>query len=117
MSDHDEGPPPISQEQIDFAVAHDERLRAVIAMQDMKGWLQDGAPLRPVMQRLFEDAQAAMAEFAGANLGDIRTIQDLQARVFRYQVASETFAMLIARGDAAETSIRNEAPRSGMEDE
>ncbi len=86
----------------------DRRVRAVELSFQAGEYLREGAPLHAVMAKLRRDASAAMAEFATVNLGDALKLQDLQARVYRFTIARDTFDMLLQAGQEAWASIQSE---------
>lgn len=106
----DTPPPVFTQADIDAAAAHDARVRSVVAAERLHGRLTDEqGDLFALMATLRESAEEAMKTFAYADLSDTRLLQDLQARVFRFRVAYDTFATTIEAGNRARMSIMDEA--------
>ena len=97
-------------EQIAAAISTDPRIRLVAQGADIKAQLEAQGPLRAIMEVIGTDADAAMKEFAEADLGDDRAIKTLQARVYRNHVALKTFDAIINKALQAQDAIRGEAP-------
>lgn len=98
----------VTQEHIEAEMAHDYRLRAIAAGIEVEISLRDAAPLNAVLKVLGQDVDKAIKEFAYADLSDMRLLQDLQARVFRYHVTHDTLMAIVARGEAANRDIMME---------
>ena len=107
----------ITPADIDAAIAHDKRVLAAAQGIEVEISMRDGGPLNLVLAALEDDASKAMKEFAEADLGDIRALQELQARVYRFHVAYATLQLIRARGVNAEMQVHGEAQRDGGEDE
>lgn len=101
----------VTQADVDAAIAHDKRVLAAAQGIEVEISMRDGGPLNLVLARLEDDANKAMKEFAEADLGDMRALQELQARVYRFHVAYATLQLIQMRGRAAETQVMDEAQR------
>lgn len=97
-----------TDEQIEAAVNFDARLRAIATGVEVGISMADGGPLNAVLGVLGRDADAALREFAFADLSDMRLLQDLQARVYRFRVTFETLKDIVSRGESVERDIRSE---------
>lgn len=100
------------EQMAEASVGYRKRVDAVLLGNEVILGLEEGKSLRLVMERMREEADKAMTEFAYANLSDIKALQDLQARVYRFRVTFETLDAIVQRGGAAEQSLRDEEPRN-----
>ena len=99
----------MTQADADAAIAHDLRVLAAAQGIEVEISMRDGGPLNLVLAALEDDANRAMKEFAEANLGDTKLLQDLQARVYRFHVAYATLQLIRMRGQTAEEQVYSEA--------
>jgi hypothetical protein len=88
--------------------ARDRRFATINLGIEVEAELRAGRPLRLLMVRLREDADAAMQEFATANPAETAAIIGLQARVFRFQYIFDTLNAILTRGQVAEAAVRGE---------
>lgn len=93
---------------MDAIRARDARFRAIELGLEVEIGLRDNRPLQVLMERLRTDADAAMIEFGTVNPADVPAVIGLQARVYRFTVALETFNAILAAGQNAETEVRLE---------
>ena len=63
-------------------IARDTRLQAVRLGIDVDADFREGRPLAAIYSGFKRDAELALLEFAEADLGDMRKVMDLQARVY-----------------------------------
>jgi hypothetical protein len=100
----------LTPEQIDDLAARDGRVAALRLAIDLETDLRDNGPLHKLMAVLRSDADGAIDAFAVVNPADTQAVIDLQARVFRFAVARNTFSQILATGKAAEDDLRANDP-------
>lgn len=102
-------------EQIAEVISADPRVRHVMQGVELQAQMQANGPLRAVLEAIGADADAAMTEFAEADIGDARRVMTLQARVYRNHIALKTFEAIIQRAQSAQHDIAGEQPNEDSE--
>lgn len=97
-----------SPEVIEEAQRRDNRFHLIRLGIETEEALRHSQPLFILMAELREDADKAMAEFASANPGDVLAITSLQARVFRFRYALDTFNRILATGESLQREVMAE---------
>lgn len=98
----------LSPEFMAEAQRRDRRFHLIRLGIETEEELRQNRPLFLLMAALREDAEKAMAEFSTANPGDTMAITDLQARVFRFRYAFETFNRILATGESLQREVMSE---------
>ncbi len=98
-------PEQLSPEHIEELAARDARIAALRISIDLETDLRDNGPLNRIMLALREDADRAIDEFATVNPANHTAVMDLQARVYRFSIARQTFRAILADGQAAEADL------------
>jgi hypothetical protein len=106
----------LTSDELAAVQERDRRFAAINLGIEVEAELRDGRPLRLLMERLREDADEAMNEFATANPAKTDEIIGLQARVFRFRYIFDTLNAILTRGQVAEAAVRGEDQQANERD-
>ena len=98
----------ITPEMLSEVQRQDRRFHLIRLGIETEEALRQDRPLFLLMAALREDADEAMKDFAVANPGDVLAITSLQARVFRFRYALDTFNRILATGESLQREVMAE---------
>lgn len=89
-------------------IARAARFQAVQLGIDLDADLRENRPLKAIYDGFQADANAAIREFAVADIGDAKIVMSLQARVYRAFRAAQTIHAIRQAAKVAEAELHAE---------